>query len=58
MLKNKIHRLIKEFGVKKVKIAEVIGITRIELDSKIKDNSFSDEQKLKFKKKYGKLFVD
>jgi hypothetical protein len=55
MFKLKLERLMNEFGVKQEALIETIKTTRVTFGKKMKDNSFSDEEKRLILSKYGKL---
>ena len=55
MFRLKIERLMNEFGVKQEALIETINSTRVTFGKKLKDNTFSDEEKRLILDKYGKL---
>lgn len=55
MFKQKIERLLNEFGIKQEVIIELINSNRVTFGKKLKDNSFSDDEKTKILNKYGAL---
>lgn len=55
MFKEKVNRLLNEFGVKQEAIIEIIGSNRVTFAKKLKDNSFSDKEKKAILNKYGAL---
>jgi DNA-binding protein Fis len=55
MLKNKIERLMTDFGVKQEKIIEVLGTNRVTFGKKLKDNSFTPDDCHRLNVKFGKI---
>lgn len=55
MFRLKIERLMNEFGVKQEALIETINSTRVTFGKKLKDNTFTDEEKHLILNKYGKL---
>ena len=55
MFKQKIEKLIKEFGVKQEYIIKLINSNRVTFKKKMNTNDFSDTEKNLILQKYGKL---
>lgn len=55
MFKQKVDRLLNEFGIKQEVIIELINSNRVTFGKKLKDNSFTEEEKAKILNKYGAL---
>jgi hypothetical protein len=55
MFKFKIERLLNEFHIKQEALIEVIKSNRVTFAKKMKDNSFSEEEKVLILNKYGSL---
>jgi hypothetical protein len=55
MFKKKLLRLIEEYGVKREVIIETMESNRVTFAKKLKDNSFSDDEKDSIYRKYGGL---
>lgn len=55
MFRLKLERLMNEFGVKQESLIDTINSTRVTFGKKMKDNTFSDEEKRLILDKYGKL---
>jgi len=55
MFREKINRLLNEFGVKQEALIEVIKSNRVTFTKKMKDNSFSEDEKALILNKYGAL---
>lgn len=56
MVRIRIQRLINDYGVKKEKIIEILETNRVTFAKKMKDNSFSEDDKYKLKLVYKDLF--
>jgi hypothetical protein len=55
MFREKVNKLLNDFGIKQEALIEVIKSNRVTFAKKMKDNSFSDEDKILILKKYGAL---
>ena len=55
MLKVDIEKLINDFGVKKEAIIKHIGSNRVSFSKKLNDNSFTNNEKILIKNKWGAL---
>jgi len=55
MFKHKVEKLINEFGIKREYLIELINSNRVTFPKKLKDNTFTEEEKLKILSKYGNL---
>lgn len=55
MFREKINRLLNDFGIKQEALIEVIKSNRVTFAKKMKDNSFSEEEKALILNKYGSL---
>jgi hypothetical protein len=55
MFKLKVNRLLNEFHVKQEALIDIIGSNRVTFAKKLKDNSFSEEEKQLILNKYGAL---
>ena len=55
MFKLKIEKLLNEFGIKQEAIIELINSNRVTFGKKLKDNSFTEEEKTVILNKYGAL---
>lgn len=56
MFKLKVKRLINDFGVKQNAIIDLINSDRVSFGRKLKDNTFTENEKKIIEKKYGGLF--
>lgn len=55
MFKNKVFILLNDFHIKKIALSELIELNRVSFDKKLKDNSFTEEEKCTILSKYGSL---
>jgi len=55
MFREKIRRLVKEYGVKHSRIMEILEISRGTYYQKIKDNSFTKDEQAKLNKHFRML---
>lgn len=55
MFRDKVLKLINEFGIKRQSIIELIGSNRVSFPKKIENNSFEIEEQNKILSKYGGL---
>lgn len=55
MFKEKLRILIEEFGIKKEALISTINSNRVDFAKKIKDNSFTEDDKRLILNKYGSL---
>jgi len=55
MFREKVNRLLSEFGIKQEALIQVINSNRVSFTKKMKDNSFSEEEKAMIINKYGSL---
>ena len=55
MLRDKINRLTKDFGIKKRIIIEALDTNRVTFGKKMKDNSFTPDDCHKINDKFGKF---
>lgn len=53
MLREKINKVIEEYGIKRQAIIQTIGSNRPSFQKKMKDNSFTEQEKNLFMAKYG-----
>lgn len=57
MFNQKIKKMMKEYGVKQEAIYSHLGVSRITFWSRMKDNSFSDEEKDRIMEKFGAFLM-
>ena len=55
MLRDKINRLTKDFGIKKRIIIEALETNRVTFGKKMKDNSFTPDDCHRINDKFGKF---
>jgi len=55
MFRDKVKRLIEEFGIKKQSIIDLIDSNRVTFPKKMSDNTFTPDEQAKILGKYGTL---
>lgn len=55
MFREKVKKLINEYGIKQEFIIDLIESNRVTFPKKLESNGFTDEEKAKIREKYGAL---
>jgi len=55
MFREKVKRLISDYGIKQEYIINLINSNRVTFPKKLENNDFSEEEKNKINEKYGTL---